>query len=230
MTPDRQEGGVPGVGPVDWQSEADRLAAVSLAEGSPTAWFDRLYRSAAAGAVPMPWDRSAPSPPVAARVPEAIRPGARAVVVGCGLGADAEFLAGLGADVLAFDVSPTAVELAAGRHPDSRVTYRQADLLDLPAEWAGAFDLVVEVFTVQAMPEEVRPAATAAVAGLVAPGGTLLVVTVLRETSTARADGPPWPLTPVQLAAFAAGDLEPGRMQPWPGPVPDLWWAEFHRP
>ncbi len=214
---------------MDWESEADRLAAVSLAEGSPTAWFDRLYRGAVAGEVSMPWDRRDPTPPLAAWAPGRVRPGDRAVVVGCGLGADAEFLAGLGAEVLAFDISPTAVELAAGRNPGSAVTYRQADLLDLPADWPGAFDLVVDVFTVQAMPEDVRPAATAAVAGLVAPGGTLLVVTMLREVSTARADGPPWPLTPAQLDAFAAGDLRAGPVERHDGPR-ELWRAEFHRP
>jgi len=86
---------------VDWEREAGRLAAGSLAEGSPTAWFDRLYRGAVAGAVSMPWDRDAPSPPLAAWAPERVRAGDRAAVVGCGLGADAEFLARLGADVLA---------------------------------------------------------------------------------------------------------------------------------
>jgi hypothetical protein len=79
---------------VDWEREAGRLAAGSLAEGSPTAWFDRLYRGAVAGVVSMPWDRDAPSPPLAAWAPERVRAGDRAAVVGCGLGADAEFLAG----------------------------------------------------------------------------------------------------------------------------------------
>jgi SAM-dependent methyltransferase len=214
---------------VDWEREAGRLAAGSLAEGSPTAWFDRLYRGAVAGAVSMPWDRDAPSPPLAAWAPERVRAGDRAAVVGCGLGADAEFLARLGADVLAFDVSPTAVGLAAARHPGTRVTYRQGDLFALPAEWVGAFDLVVDVFTVQALPEGVRPEATAAVAALVAPGGTLLVVTVLREGPMDRADGPPWPLTRAQLDAFASDGLRPGPAARVDG-ARELWRAEFHRP
>ena len=65
--------------------------------------------------------------------------GKRALVVGCGLGYDAEFLAGLGYEVTAFDVAPTAIERAVRENPGSRVAYVTADLLALPADWAGAF-------------------------------------------------------------------------------------------
>ena len=70
-------------------------------------------------------------------------------MVGCGLGYDAEFLAGRGFAVTAFDLAPTAIAGAKRLYPDSRVTYLAADLLDLPAAWAGGFDLVVEADTVQ---------------------------------------------------------------------------------
>ena len=68
-----------------------------------------------------------------------------------------------------------------------------ADLLAPPAEWAGAFDLVVECNNVQALPRELRDTATAAVASFVAPGGTLLVVAA--AATAWGEDGPPWPLT-----------------------------------
>ena len=102
--------------------------------------------------------------------------GRRALVVGAGLGFDAEHLAALGFATTAFDVAPTAVAMARERAPGSAVDYRVADLLDLPREWDGAFDLVVEIITVQALPEELRAPATAAIASTVAPGGTLFVV------------------------------------------------------
>lgn len=36
---------------------------------------------------------------------------ARAVVIGCGLGDDAEYLASMGYEVTAFDISPTAIAM-----------------------------------------------------------------------------------------------------------------------
>ena len=49
-----------------------------------------------------------------------------------------------------------------------------------------------------------REAAFASVARLVKPGGVLLVITRVQPDG-ARADGPPWPLQPAELARF--GDL-----------------------
>jgi SAM-dependent methyltransferase len=49
--------------------------------------------------------------------------GGRAIVVGCGLGADAEYLASLGFDTVGFDISQTAIRLARERFPGSAVRY-----------------------------------------------------------------------------------------------------------
>lgn len=68
-----------------------------------------------------------------------------ALVVGCGLGADAEYIARLGFDTVAFDVAETAIRLARERFPESTVDYVVRDLLDPPAEWLRAFDLVAEI-------------------------------------------------------------------------------------
>ncbi len=64
------------------------------------------------------------------------------------------------ADV-AFDVSPTAVDTARRRFPCSAVEYVTADLLSPPRFWAGAFDRVVEVFTVQVLTGTARRTAFA---------------------------------------------------------------------
>lgn len=82
--------------------------------------------------------------------------GKRALVVGCGLGQDAEYLAGLGFRTTAFGIAPTAVNGARERFPKSAVDFVVANLLDPPAEWACAFDLVVESITIQSMPLSVR--------------------------------------------------------------------------
>lgn len=182
---------------------ARRLGAAAGRDGSPTDWFDELYRRAEAGDAAIPWDRGGPHPLLEAWLGERRLAGVRAVVPGAGTGWDAELLASRGADVVAFDVSPAAVDAVRRRHPGSRARHVVADLLALPAEWAGAFDLVAEVMTVQSMPRRVRDAATGCVASLVAPGGTLLVIGVRHPDGLALDAGPPWPLTADELAAFA---------------------------
>ena len=91
--------------------------------------------------------------------------GLGAMVVGCGFGADAEYLSSLGFDVTAFDVAPTAVRAAQERHPGSAVHYVAADLLDFPAAWGEAFAFVFDALTVQSLPDSVRPQAIRTSAG-----------------------------------------------------------------
>jgi len=186
---------------------ARRLAAESIAAGEPTAWFERLYAAAEAGDAVVPWADLEPNPMLVDWAKESGHPhGGTALVVGCGLGDDAEYLAGLGYRTTAFDVAPTAVAGARRRFPDSPVRYETADLLDPPADWLGAFDLVFESYTVQVLQGAARAAAIGNCGALVAPGGTLLVVARARAES----DDPgamPWPLTRAEIEAFAADDL-----------------------
>jgi SAM-dependent methyltransferase len=184
----------------------------------PDDFFERMYASGA----PLPWNRGGPR---AELVEWAIRRGVAgegrpALVVGCGLGDDAEFVAALGFAVTAFDAAPTAISMARVRHPGSWVMYEVADVLAAPAEWTGAFDLVVECLTVQSLPPESHAAAIAAVSGFVAPGGTLLVIaTAADEPPTS---GPPFPLTASEIDSFA---LQPREIERLDGG--QLWRAEF---
>ncbi len=101
-----------------------------------------------------------------------------------------------------------------------------------PDEWLHAFDLVVESLTVQSLPVALRGRATAAVAGLVAPGGSLLVVAAARDDDGSPVDGPPWPLTRAQVDAFAGGGLETVRVEDLRDatqPTVRRWRAEFRR-
>ncbi|HKH17309.1 MAG TPA: class I SAM-dependent methyltransferase [Solirubrobacteraceae bacterium] len=205
-----------------------RIAAESLAERDPTGWFERLYAAAEQGEAVVPWDRGAPHALLVQWARERGLEGAgrRALVVGCGLGDDAEFVAGLGFDTLAFDVSPTAVRAAHGRFPGSRVRYVVADLLDPPAEWRGAFDLVVEIITVQSLPEPPRRQAIANVACMVGAGGTLVVIATGRDAED-EAAGPPWPLTRAEVDAFASERLEAVQIEDLREPGMRRWRAEF---
>ncbi|MFI7633702.1 class I SAM-dependent methyltransferase [Nonomuraea sp. NPDC049400] len=210
----------------DPDADAIRLAAESLGKGDPTGWFERLYAESASGDAIVPWDSRSPHPLLV----EWARAGqGRALVVGAGLGDDAEHVAGLGYETVAFDVSESAVRLAEERFPGSRVRYQAADLLDPPAAWRQAFDLVVEVMTVQALPEPLHARAIAAVAEFVRPGGTLLVIASGREEG-GPVFAPPWPLTPSEIAAFAAGGLETVEVEDLRDGERHRWRATFHRP
>ena len=145
--------------------------------------FEAIYTGAEAGAAKPPWDYGAARPQLVewAEAQDLAGAGREALVVGCGYGADAEFLALLGFRTTGFDFAPTAVAGARRKHPDTQVSYLVADVLDLPRQWKGRFDLVVESLTVQSMPSEQHAVAARNIAGLVAPQGTLLVLATTRD-------------------------------------------------
>jgi SAM-dependent methyltransferase len=184
---------------------ARRLAADSIARGDDTGWFETLYAAAERGTAIVPWADLAPYPRLVSALadvaPTGIAPAGGALVVGCGLGDDAEHVASLGFATVAFDVSPAAIAAAQRRFPESTVEYVVADLLSPPRSWTGAFDLVVEVFTLQVLTGAARRTAIARLARLVAPGGRLLVIARAREEHEARGEMP-WPLTRAELEAF----------------------------
>lgn len=220
---------------VDPDEHSRRLAAESLAANDPTGWFERLYVQADEGRAVVPWDRAAPNR-LLVEWAESNRPdgsGRTAMVVGCGLGEDAEYVAGLGFDTTAFDLSETAIQMVRRGFPESAVRYRAANLLDPPAEWAATFDFVLESLTVQSMPVPLHEPAIAQVGRMVAPGGRLLVIATGRDDANAETDGPPWRLTEAEIEAFATDGLRPVRIERLEDAAnPDVlrWRAEFHRP
>ena len=184
---------------------ARQLAADSIAHGDGTGWFETLYAAAERGEATVPWADHAPNTRLVSALGGAAGRG-RAIVTGCGLGDDAEHVASLGYATIAFDVSRTAVAAARRRFPRSAVQYVTADLLSPPPSWAGAFDLVVEVFTVQVLTGAARRTAIARTVQLVAPGGRLLVIAGARGEH----DDPgtmPWPLTRAEIESFGGYGL-----------------------
>jgi SAM-dependent methyltransferase len=175
---------------------ARALAHAAIERGEPLAWFEELY-AGAPGEQAIPWADLVPNPHLMSWL-EGRQLSGRALKVGCGLGDDAEALAALGLDVVAFDISPTAIDWCRRRFPDSRVEYVVADVLDPPDEWTGAFDFVLECYTLQVLPPELRAPAAARIEAMVDPGGTLLVIARGRDDE----DPPgqmPWPLTADEL-------------------------------
>ncbi|MEX1025857.1 MAG: class I SAM-dependent methyltransferase [Planctomycetota bacterium] len=198
----------------DWERGRQRalnLAREHVERGTPLAWFEALYAAADGKLAEVPWEDERPQPLLVEWLEREAPSGAgqRALVVGAGLDDDAEELARRGYRVTGFDVSPTAVDWARRRFPDSRVAYLAADLFALPVECTSAFDLVVEVYTLQALPPELRSRAMACLAATVAPGGRLVAVMRARDDEEAvDIDAVPWPLSPEELLALERGELE----------------------
>lgn len=186
----------------DAHAYALSLAEQSQASGDATGWLERLYREAGQDPSKVPWADGVPNPNLVSWLDKRDTHGGRALVVGCGLGDDAEELARRGYDVTAFDISASAVEWARSAHPGTACEYVAADLLHTPAEWAQAFDLVVEIYTVQVLRGEPRREALLALPGFVAPGGTLLVIARGRDDDEPEGDLP-WPLTKRELSTVA---------------------------
>ncbi|MFC4080371.1 class I SAM-dependent methyltransferase [Amycolatopsis samaneae] len=204
------------------------LAKAALAAGDPTGWFEPLYVAAESGDAVVPWARGEPNRELAAWAAAHPGDGRRALVVGSALGDDPELLAAAGYVTTGFDVAATAVAAARRRFPESTVDYQVADLLAPPPEWHHAFDLVVEIINVQAMPRDVRPKAVASVAGFLAPGGTALVSAVAEESiDTATWSGPPWPLSRAEVESFAQDGVRLVGIEPIRENT--RWWAEFTR-
>lgn len=201
------------------RNRADRLRSKFEQEGTPLLWFEALYKEAEGDAELIPWGNGAQlnnaeninAVPAAnkARVPllnwlSQLAPDAprgRALDVGCGLGYNAIALHQAGFQVTAFDISETAVKWATNNYKDTPIEWRIANLLDMPKDMQGKFNLVSETFTIQALKGEMREEAFTALANLVAPAGRLLIVCrgcLDDEDFTP----PPWPLTLGELKKF----------------------------
>jgi len=188
--------------PSENQPQVKQLAKQALAESQPTAWFDQVYVQAQGDATKVPWAKLTPHPYLQDWLNTNTHiANTSAMVIGCGLGDDAEALAEKGFQVTAFDISPDAIAWCQQRFPDSTVNYVVADLFTPHAQWLGAFDLVIESRTIQSLPLNIRTNVIKSVAALVADGGTLLVISGFRE-DPAEQDGPPWHLLDADLNHF----------------------------
>ena len=191
------------------RARARELAEAFLERGDAKGWFEALYAEADGAAGRIPWADLVPNPHLVSWLDENNSRGEdrRALVIGCGLGDDAELLAARGFDVTAFDISAAAIDWSRRRYPHSKVDYVAADLLESPPEWREAFYFVVEVNTLQVLPSELRPAAISAMVNCVTPGGSLLVIARGREPNDGQGSMP-WPLIKGDLELFVQSGLK----------------------
>ena len=98
-----------------------------------------------------------------------------ALDLGCGLGTMLRLLAYRVEHALGLDVAQTAIDRARNTHGNSpNLRFEQADILDLPAELNGRFDLITVVDTVYYLPsvhDDSLKSIASRIADLLAPGG-----------------------------------------------------------
>jgi SAM-dependent methyltransferase len=190
------------------RATAREIAYRYLKSGDPLGWFDELYVLAGDDPSIIPWADLEPNPSLVGwldRRPDPVS--GRALKVGSGLGDDADELARRGFETTAFDISEAAVTWCRRRFPHSRVSYVVADLFSPPLEWEAGFEFVLESYTLQVLPRELRARAAGCIASFVAPGGTLLVIA--RGRGPAESGGRmPWPLVERELTLFETRGLE----------------------
>jgi SAM-dependent methyltransferase len=205
------------------RGRAKELAAEFAERGDNVGWFEAFYKEAGGDNGQIPWADLEPNKFFRIWAEEFGLKGfgRNALVVGCGLGDDAVYLEDLGFKVTAFDISPTAIEWAKRLHQETDIQFEVADLFEPPADWRGAFDFVLEVYTIQPLPMEMRRGVIDAIAAFVAPRGELVVVTRGREDDEQPVELP-WPLSRKDLSRFETHRLKQTDFRIYPGDDPPV--------
>lgn len=195
---------------IDPRERTREIAEEFIEKGDAVGWFDALYREAEGDNEKIPWADLEPNRFFVQFAEKKDLQGnnRKALVVGCGLGDDARFLHELGFRVTAFDISKTAIEWARRLHRETDIKFVIADLFDTPKDWYQAFEFVLEIYTIQPLPLEMRPRVIDAIANFVEfPDGKLVVVTRGREDDEIPPELP-WAVSRRDLSRFEANGLQ----------------------
>ncbi len=186
------------------------MAREYLAKGDATGWFDVLYEEAGENINVIPWADLQPNRFLVEwdRGKLADGEGKKALIVGCGLGDEAKYMNARGYRVTAFDISEKAIKWAKKIHAGEDMEFLVADMFDPPEDWSGTFDVVIEVYTIQALPLGLRKQSIGAISSFVKQDGQIVVVERLRDDEIDEPDGPPWALSRSEIGEFREHGLK----------------------
>ncbi len=165
------------------------------------------------------WDLGKAAPPLASLLssPDAPPPG-RAAILGCGRGYEAVLFASYGFEVVGFDFAPSAIATATRRAENSRSSakFLQRDIFDLPEEFPGYFDYVIEHTCFCAIPPAKRSDYVRVARSLLRPGGELIGLFFTHS----RPGGPPFGVTPAEIREYFTSDFEILSLAPATNSIP----------
>ena len=141
----------------------------------PTSWCDSIYKDAKGDYTKVFWADLESNTYLLEYLKNNPIKDKKAIVIGCGVGDDANSLSESGYKVTAFDISPTAIELCKKRYPNSKIDFLVADLFSYPKSWSKEYDLVYECNTIQILAGKYRNLAREQISSLVKENGRLLV-------------------------------------------------------
>lgn len=202
-------------------------------------WEERYQQGTTA------WDLGEPAPPFITflQSSEAPPPG-KTAVLGCGRGYDALLFASYGFEVIGFDFADSAIQDAleyqqllinkssilkgAGKYLPTSAQFLQQDIFDLPQEFLGQFDYVIEHTCFCAIPPEKRLDYVQLVASILKPKGQLFGLFFTHS----RPGGPPFAVTPAEIQQYFQGKFEILALHPVTNSTPsrqqEEHWGQFH--
>jgi len=166
-------------------------------------FFDNVYKNARKqdNLEMIPWARLGPNIYLSDFLHKNNTIKGKALVIGCGLGDDANALAKAGYRVDAIDISGTAIAMAKERFSNTAIDFRVEDIFRLPDYMLAYYDLVFESRTIQSIDPKFRVELVKIIANLLKEGGELLVHTNIQDDHE-NFGGPPWPLYRGELDQF----------------------------
>jgi SAM-dependent methyltransferase len=153
------------------------------------------------------WDRGEPSPPIKQYLERHTVRG-RALVPGCGRGHEVALAVEHGLDATGLDIAPTGVAEARALYPHLAQRFVTGSLLEPPLDMRGAFDVVLEHTCMSALPPAMRADYRRGIDLTLRRGGLLIGVWFIDPALDPGEEGPPYPLSVVDLAALFAEGYE----------------------
>lgn len=153
-----------------------------------------------------PWDKGQASPPLQAFLKGHCLDG-RILVPGCGTGHDVRLLAKQGNTVLGLDIAPGALKKARAMPLVGNENYVLADFLNLPSQYHGQFDGVVEHTCLCSIDPGQWEAYVRSALKALKSGGMYLAV-FFRKVANYDGQNPPHPISAEMIEALFGGHFE----------------------
>ncbi len=184
------------------KEDVQEIAKKHIEQNDYLGWFEEIYQKGKNEGLEIPWVSQEVNPYVKYICEKLNVEGnnKQALVIGCGLGEDSEYLSGLGFQVDAFDFSPTVIEWCKQIHTERGVNYFVADLLDLPKD-LPKYDFVLEIYTLQTLPISEREKAIFSLPSIIKHGGEMVLICRIKDIDEIT-EGVPFPLTLSELATL----------------------------